>query len=171
LATFAEIALAHLKRYPSMEIQDLYKLAYQSALGAEHAAFSQDVLNNYLMQELSGLVEGPLESLIDPISPDGHIVRVHLRPFILAGGNPLKLSQVFWESAQAYHGTTDLLALFWLEVQQLAEAGEIPFKLADLQSYFTDRQAGEFQPVHHSMVFREAYKPAYRVVLKDFWKD
>ena len=168
---FSGIVLAHLKRYPLMEIQDLYKLAFQAALGAEHAAANLDANHNYLMQELSGLVEGPVEPPVDPISPDGRILRVHLRPFIMAGGNPLKLSQAFWNSSRAYHGTEDLLRLFWLEAQHLVEAGEVSLELSELEQYFSDRQAGEFQPVHHSKAYREAYKPAYRVVLQEYWMD
>jgi hypothetical protein len=41
----------------------------------------------------------------------------------------------------------------------------------ELEGYFIERQAGEFQPVHHSNGFRDAYKPANRVVLKEYWKD
>jgi hypothetical protein len=96
---------------------------------------------------------------------------VHLRPLILSGGNPLKLSLAFWESSQAYHGTEDLLKAYWLGAQHLAEAGEIPLDGKEMEGYFADRQAGEFQPVHHSPAYREAYKPAYRVVLKEFWPD
>jgi hypothetical protein len=171
LDAFSGIAQAHLNRYPLMEIQDLYKLAYQAALGAEHAALTRDAMHNYLMQELSGLVEGPAEPPVDPISPDGRILRVHLRPFIQAGGNPLKLSRAFWEGAQVYKGSLELLAQFWFEVKQQAEAGEIPFKSRDLEEYFIERRNGEFQPVHHSPAYREAYKPAYRVILKDYWLD
>jgi hypothetical protein len=88
-----------------MEIQDLYKLAYQAALGAEHATANLDTNHNYLMQELSGLVEGPAEPPVDPISPDERILRVHLRPFIQVGGNPIKLSQAFYASSRTYHGS------------------------------------------------------------------
>jgi hypothetical protein len=169
--TFSGIVLAHLERYPRMEIQDLYKLAFQAALGAEHAAATLDANNNFLMQELRGLAEGPVEPPVDPISPDGRMLRVHLRPLILSGGNPLKLSQAFWESSRAYHGTEDLLKAFWLEAQNLAETGGIPLDGKEMEQYFADRQAGEFQPVHHSQAYRETYKPAYRVVLREFWLD
>lgn len=171
MAAFAEIVVAHLKRYPRMEIQDLYKLAYQAAMGAEHAASSLDFIQQRLMRELGGLTEGPKEPLFDPISPDGRVLRVHLRPFIQSGGDPLKLSRVFLEGASAMQGTPHLLALFCLEVQQQADAGEILFKSNELEQYFADRQAGKYQPVHHSAIYRATYKPAYRVVLKEYWKD
>ena len=35
--TCRQILAAHVKRYPRLEIQDLYKLVYQGALGSEHA--------------------------------------------------------------------------------------------------------------------------------------
>jgi hypothetical protein len=59
LDSFSGIVLAHLKRYPRMEIQDVYKLAYQAALGAEHAAATLDANNNFLMQALSNRRSSP----------------------------------------------------------------------------------------------------------------
>ncbi|MGA9396810.1 MAG: hypothetical protein WBV22_01010 [Anaerolineaceae bacterium] len=167
---FAEIILAHLKRYPLMEVQDLYKLTYQAALGAEHAALNQDAVHNYLMQELSGLVEGPEEPPAEPISPDGRILRVHLRPFIKTLGDPLKLSRAFWESSQAYRGTTDLLLEYWQAALNLAQTGQLPFNPKKMEDYFTDRKIGEFQPVHHSTAYREAYHPAYRIIEEKYYK-
>jgi hypothetical protein len=169
--TFSDILLAQVSRYPVMEIQDLYKLAYQAALGAEHAAPTRDAVHNYLMQELSLLVEGPQEPPTEPISPDGRILRVHLRPLIRAGIDPLKLSIAFWESAQAYKGTTELLVENWGEALSLALTGQLPFDPGEMDNYFADRREGEFEPVHHSSAYREAYKPAYRVVLREFWMD
>jgi hypothetical protein len=169
--SFSDIITDHLRRYPLMGVQDLYKLAYQAVLGAEHASGNPDFIHQRLMQELGGLTEGPSEPLIDPISPDGRILRIHLRPFIQAGGVPLKLSRAFYEGSQAYHGSLDLLALFWLEARQLAAASEIPFKPKELDLYVADRETGGFQPVHHTIAYRAAYKPAYRVILKEYWKD
>ena len=34
---YKQILAAHVKRYPRLEIQDLYKLVYQGAMGSEHA--------------------------------------------------------------------------------------------------------------------------------------
>jgi len=170
LHTFSDIILAHLKRYPLMEVQDLYKLVYQAALGAEHAAMTQDAVHNYLMQELSGLVEGPTEPPVDPISPDGRILRVHLRPLIQSGNDPLKLSRAIWESAQAYHGTAAVLTQYWQAARQLAQVGDIPISPAELDRYFSDRQGTDFPPVHHSAGYRKAYRPAYRIILKEYIK-
>jgi hypothetical protein len=169
--SFADIISDHLRRYPLMGVQDLYKLGYQAVLGAEHASGNLDFIHQRLMQELGGLTEGPREPLTDPLSPDGRILRIHLRSFIQAGGEPSKLSRAFYEGAQSYKGSLDLMALFWLEARQLAAASEIPFKPKELDLYIADREAGEFQPVHHTIAFRAAYKPAYRVVLKEYWKD
>ena len=35
--TYRQILAAHVKRYPRLEIQDLYKLVYQGAMGSKHA--------------------------------------------------------------------------------------------------------------------------------------
>jgi hypothetical protein len=168
---FSDIISDHVTRYPLMGVQDLYKLAYQAALGPEHASGNLDFIQLRLMQELGGLTEGPLEPPVDPISPDGRILRVHLRPFIQAGGEPTKLSRAFYDSAQTFKGTLDLLALFWLEARQLAAGGMTFFKPNELDLYIADREAGQFQPVHHTIAYRAAYKPAYRVILREFWTD
>jgi len=36
--TYRQILAAHVKRYPRLGIQDLYKLVYQGAMGSEHAS-------------------------------------------------------------------------------------------------------------------------------------
>jgi hypothetical protein len=83
-----DVLHAHIARYPAMQIQDIYKLVHQAAMGSEHAISSARGPRMWLERELAEMGSGPEETLIDPISGDGQIVRVHLRPFLARGGDP-----------------------------------------------------------------------------------
>ena len=82
---FASILHSHHERYPEMGIQDVYKLAHQAALGPGHAVGNPAGARDYLERELDDMGAGPVEPLFDPISADGELVRVHLRPYLEAG--------------------------------------------------------------------------------------
>ena len=68
----------HLSRYPELQIQDLYKLLHQAALGSEQAVPDSASAERWLTMELREMGEGIVEPLIDPISHNGDVVRVHL---------------------------------------------------------------------------------------------
>ena len=65
------ILRSHISHYPSMQIQDLYKLLHQAAIGSEHALANPESARNWLTRELAEMGEGILELLTDPISADG----------------------------------------------------------------------------------------------------
>ena len=70
----------HLARYPKMQARDVYKLLHQAAMGSEHAVTDIASARAWLERELAEIGPGPAEPLVDPISPDGQIARIHLRP-------------------------------------------------------------------------------------------
>jgi hypothetical protein len=64
---------------------------------------------NYLERELAKMGEGPAEPPIDPISPDGEMVWVHLLPYLASGGDTEDLLADFLDTASQYHGEIDHL--------------------------------------------------------------
>jgi hypothetical protein len=68
----------------------VYKLLHQAAMGSEHAAPEEALARAWLDRELSQMGPGPAEGVVDPISPDGEVVRVHLRPFVGRRSRPPK---------------------------------------------------------------------------------
>jgi hypothetical protein len=155
-------------RYPLMEIQDLYKLLFQAVNGSEHAISSLDAARSWLTQELENLPEGPIEPAIDVISPDDSIVRVNLRPFIRSGGDPPSLLNAFVRTASEYRGKREMLWLYWSFAERLAEDGELPFKQDDMQAFYKRVEEDDFPAVHHSSRYEDAYRPAYRVIKKEY---
>lgn len=165
---FQNIVLSHCSRYPLLQIEDLYKLAHQAALGSEHAIRDIASARKWLMRELDEMKAGPTEPLLDEISADGRIVRVHLIPFISSGGDPETLLQAFIRTANEYHGSVELLGEYWGTIERLSENSEIPFQTADLENYIEQMESLGFPAVHHSKQYQSAYQPSYRVILRRF---
>jgi hypothetical protein len=158
----------HLKRYPRMELSDIYKLLHQAALGPGHAAKDRETALALLEGESVNLGEGPADPAADPISPDGQLVRIHLRAYVAAGHDLAKLADAFVQTAQSYEGSRDKLRKFCSCVGDLVQSGGIPFSKERIADYFTEVAAGGYPAVHHSKAYRDAYRPAYRVVSLEF---
>jgi hypothetical protein len=165
---FQVIVADHLRRYPAMQLEDVYKLAHQSCLGSEHAVADRDDAKRRLEEELARLDEGSEEPMVDPIRPDGRIVRVHLRPLVAGGGDAAQLLEAFVRTANEFEGSNALLKSFWTDVEAMAAAGRVPFAQADAEAYWRRMEALEHAAVRHSAVYRATYRPAYRVVAAEF---
>lgn len=64
---------------------------------------------------------------MDPLSPDGGIVRVNLRPYIAAGGDPSALLAAFIRTADECQGTLANLRRLWSYAEGMAAEGQLPF--------------------------------------------
>jgi hypothetical protein len=156
--------LAHFNRYPAMQIADVYKLIHQAAMGSEHAIRDERSAHSWLTRELAEMGEGPVEPLLDPLSGETGIARVHLRPYIASGGDPAKLLEAFVRTANQHKGQSRLLETYWQAAVSLAESGQIPFSVDEMRSFIIPLAAQGFPAVHHSSEYQKLYRPAYRVV-------
>ena len=165
---FPVIVKAHINRYPGMEIADLYKLAYHAAMGNAHMGTDSSVIRNYLEGELERIEASRKEPLIEEISPDGSIVRLNLHTFKAMNGDIDELVRALVGSAQTCRESIDKLTQYCQSIIDMASAGQIPFDTGELESFFIEMRKYGFTPVHHSEFYREKYRPAYRVLLREF---
>ncbi len=156
----------HFFRYPAMQIQDVYKLLHQAALGSEHAISDPASAQKWMERELAEMGEGPEEDTIDPISPNGQIVRVHLRPYIAQGRDPKTLLTAFIRTANEYHGEKNVLENYWK-----ATTGMTHFSSEDVEHFIEPLRTKNYPAVHHSKIYENTYRPAYRVVLRKLIND
>ena len=158
----------HIARYPRMQLDDIYKLLHQAALGPGHAVKDTAAARAWLEKEAAELGPGPAEAEKDIISPDGKLARVHLRSWLAVGGSLDDLNRAFVETANSYPPSPERLGKFCGSLGDLAGARGIPFAQQEVVAYF-DRIAQVGYPVvHHSRTYSDAYKPAYRVVAIDY---
>jgi hypothetical protein len=162
--TMEAVLRAHLVRYPFMQIQDVYKLMHQAALGSEHAISSADGARQWLQRELAEMDSGPEESLIDPISPDGQIVRVHLRPFVAQGGDPEMLLNAFIRTANEFHGSQQVLNEYWNAAVELRH-----FPSSEMNEFIESMRVKKYPAMHHSADYERLYRPAYRVIYRQYF--
>jgi len=147
-------------------MEDVYKLIHQAAMGSEHAVPDEDRARAWLCRELGQLGAGPPEPLVDPISPDGGLVRVHLRPFSRLRLDEEALLVAFIRTGQQWPGSADRLIEYADEAIDLTHEGLLPLDPAALADYLAGLQAAGYPPVHHSPRYVQTYAPAYRVVAR-----
>lgn len=154
------ILIAHAKQYPLMQPTDAVKLIYQNEFGGGHLIRDEQACLNYLRREYADLEKDPTAPLYEDIG--NGIVRVNL-----AAVKPEDLERLgkdFIASAAKHKGTLDSF-LNKLEVlQELTAEGVFAFDLDALNSYLSEYEAAGYPAVSHSEQYRQAYKPAYRII-------
>lgn len=161
----------HVERYPQMQLADIYKLLHQAAMGAGHAITDAGEARRALRAECEALEPAATEPLIDPISPDGRLARVHLRACLHAGRDLDALADAFLGTPAACPPAPDKLAKFCACLGDLATAGGIPFRREEVDLYFDAIRTQGYPTVRHSQAYRSAYRPAYRVVAVELLSD
>ena len=155
------ILITHAKRYPLMQPRDAVKLIYQNEFGGGHLICDEEACLNYLRREYADLEKDPSAQLYEEIG--NGIVRVHL-----AAVKPEDLTQLgqdFIASAAKHKGTLDSF-LNKLEVlRKLTAEGVFTFDTNALSAYLSEYKAAGYPAVSHSPEYRQAYKPAYRIIL------
>ena len=156
------ILIAHAKRYPLMQPTDAVKLIYQNEFGGGHLIRDEQACLNYLRREYTSVAKDPTVPLYEDIG--NGIIRVNL-----AAVKPEDLEQLgraFIDSAAKHKGTMDSF-LNKLEVlRKLANEGVFNFDTNALNAYLSEYEAAGYPAVSHSPEYRQAYNPAYRVILR-----
>ncbi len=168
VAPFRRVVAREFARHPRMEPQDVYKLAFQAALGSRHFGLDSAMAAEWLAREVATLGDGPREPMLDTIAPDVGMVRVNLRPYLASGGDREALLRAFLRTAREFRGSSARLRRCLAEVERMAAAGEVPLARSALHAYFQRMRAQGYPAVEHSVVYETAYRPAYRVVLGAF---
>jgi hypothetical protein len=163
--------LDEVRRHPQLQMQDLYKFAYQAAMGNEHIMADSAEMEKYLCQELAGITPGGPEDLVEYLTPDSSAVRVNLRPFKKLNGNAVKLVSLMIKSTRVFKPSREKLRIYLAGIEKLAEDGLIPFKAESIRTYFKQLEEKQFPAMHHSKIFEETYKPAYRVIAGCYVSD
>jgi hypothetical protein len=163
LAAYARASLAG---EPSAGVEDVYKWIFQATRGGEHAAPSEEAARAWLEAEWA-TVGPPLpgEPLVVPLRPDGGVVRLNLRPFKAAGGDPNALLRAFLSSARGFAPDPRLFAASWRAFGRgLAGGGANGWTAGAFQALDRSSEKAGWPARHHGRAYAEARRPAYRVL-------
>ncbi|MBR0507602.1 MAG: hypothetical protein IJJ86_03240 [Clostridia bacterium] len=142
----------HRLRYPAMEAEDAVKLVFQAMLGVGHLLSTRAAVEAYLAREMSGLAPDPDEPLYEPLSPAWQ--RLNLRRAMAEGMTPADVAERMFAPQNGPRFTRrDVYALC---LRLLPER-------ADALGWILD----DTLLPSHSQAYRDAYRPAYRVIPTD----
>jgi hypothetical protein len=152
----------HVQHYPKLEVQDVYKLLYQGEFGIGHLLGDGSHARDYLREEIAGLdTVSIVEDLLEPVSSDGGMVRVNLRPFKKLQHAQELLVQAMLETAARTHGDTARFLDTWRTFVEFATHST--FNQQEVRAWDARIRGGDLRVTHHSDVYESAYHPAYRV--------
>lgn len=155
-----ELLAEHLRAYPRLEEQDIFKYLFQSAFGCEHLVANESAVLKRIKDEYAD-VSAQMPPLSEPL--DGQYSRVHLSH--LSGGlSPETLATLFCLSAKKEPDGVCLLEQKLKVAAQLIDDGVLPFDAAHFAQSVEKWKQNGYCAVRHSDVFRDEYRPAYRVI-------
>ena len=158
-----EYILAQVRRYPALQVQDLFKCLHQGVFGCGH--FVSDRAAELLQQELAELsdLDGPdLEVL------SSRFCRIHLRMLAKTRLSPETLFRMFVLSSKEVCGTAGQLEHQIICLLALAREGQLPFSVEQILHNAAQWGDAGYPACHHSAEFRETYRPAYRVIHRKY---
>lgn len=173
-----ELIKSHQKMRPGLEIQDIYKLLYQSVFGPEHLL--NPGAESDLEKEFAALTDEPstAEPLVENISADAEVVRINLRLF---KKNNLSLEKlwavmVISERDLRPRANAEGFEKTWEEFKKLISEKELNLNPAELETFdkminAAKKTTDAYPTVHHSGKYRQDYKPAYRVVKNSVFRE
>ena len=163
-------------RHPAIEPVDVIKLCYQAAFGAEHLLEDREAAFQYLRQEYDRVHPNEKEPLYEAIC-DG-ICRVNLGAWKQRKLPVRWLFRMFEETAS--HACQERLSqkegvtgiTFFQscleEAGNLVSAGTFGFDRKTWEAFLAYYPTDRPEAVHHSEAYRQAEKPAYRLVSSGF---
>lgn len=159
------LIVEHVRRRPESEARDIYKLLYQGVFGVGHII--SDRAWDVLVEEANriNLGEHLEDPLLEPVSPDGEMVRVNLRQFVNLGGDLRVLYDVMMKSSE-HKGDACLFLGYWSSFKEMVKRCEVEFSMGEIEALDELIRVEGVRPRHHTESYRAAYYPAYRVVLK-----
>ena len=157
-----DILLEHYQKYPQMELNDFIKLIYQNSFGPRHMhnPSKEDVLK-YLDEEIK-VVTNETEIIED-------IGNGYVRVYLSKETNIEKMSNDFLNSMIEDTYTETNIRVFYRKLNiltKLIKKGSIKLPKKESINLVNEYLSNGINPVRHTKIYNELYKPHYRVIRK-----
>ena len=163
-----DLLLYHFDSYPDMQPDDVYKMLYQGAMGVVHFIADPESAAAHLQREYAAVEADDTIPLIENVSPDGEMVRVNLARVKAENGDPAVLFVMMMKTAREFQPSGAKLAALLDKTRIASEEGKIPLESGRFRGMLETLEGYDFPALHHSDIYREAYDPAYRVILRKY---
>ena len=157
-----DILLEHYQKYPQMELNDFIKLIYQNSFGPRHMHNpTKDAVLKYLDEEIK-VVTNETEIIED-------IGNGYVRVYLSKETNIEKLSNDFLNSMIEDTYTETNIRVFYRKLNiliKLIKKGSIKLPKKESINLVNEYLSNGINPVRHTKIYNELYKPHYRVIRK-----
>ena len=168
--TLSDILDWHFRRYPLLQARDIYKLVHQGVFGPGHLVDDEQRARQALVAELAEVaVRCCVQTVerLEPLDPEGRLIRVNLETLRRVPDAADRVLGVLVATARSFAGDASIMA------RRLDEAlewcvREIP-EQSGILAQMDEPQPDGFPALHHSLVYRTAYRPSYRVLDRGLW--
>lgn len=156
---FKETLLTHARLYPKTQPVDAVKLAYQAVFGPEHMISEPGAVLERLKSEYSAVTHtSPFRTEVL-----GRFSRVYIDSELSESGLSL-IGKMFISSASSPKGDTEEFRKALDIIAALAREGRLPFSADEFGNFRAEYEKNGVRAVSHSDIYRNEYKPAYRLI-------
>lgn len=156
--------ISHCKRYPKLQIWDLFKYIYQSSFGCEHMVSSLEMAEVYIREEAEKC-SSAVEEIVEPL--DGDYCRVHLS-CLKEGLSAGTLAKLFFLSAVHVEDGKERLEEKLSVLLETVKEKALPFGTDVVTVALSEWRDAGYPACPHSEAFRNEYAPAYRLIKKEY---
>ena len=137
-------------------------------MGPLHIMHNREKAFSELKKEFKRIGQDNIEDekLLEPVSIDGKVVRVNLRPYKKEINDIELLFKAMVESAKNFIPDSEKLTNIWGEFKGFVQKDELPFNYKEVLAFENDLQSKEDFEISHSEIYRSKENPFYRVILK-----
>ena len=162
----AAFFLAQAPADPDLRIEDAYKWLVHATRGGEHAVDNEFAVRKWLEKEWATLgPPHPGEPLWTPLTADGRIGRLNLRPFKAQGGSADDLHAAFLASADSFAADPARFRAAWNALGRALESNPRGhLTRAEWRRLDALARKDGYPARHHSPEYEQARAPAYRVL-------
>ena len=152
---------------PAVRADDAYKWLFQATRGGEHAIDREGALS-WLQDEWKTLTPPRAgEREWEPLTADGAIGRLNLRPYRARGGDPVALAEAFARAASSFAEDPAAFRAAWEELGERVRTAPIgAITQADWARVDAEARRSNYDARHHSAAYEAAERPAYRVLTR-----
>ncbi len=149
----------HFSRYPLWKAEDIYKLIYQGVFGPGHLGAERKELEEKIKAELARLKTCFAVEPVEPVDPEGLLVRVNLAAVAGFRAKEQLLVEALMNTIREFGARPDQLlprlkqARAWCAVRLPAEEQRLARLIQEKP-----------EPPVHSELYRRVYQPGYRLI-------
>ena len=163
METLEQVLRRHARKYPMMQPKDAVKLIYQNVFGGGHLIRDPEACRNVMQREYECTSQDPHAPLLESIG--NGLVRVMLNAIDGSGYSIHQLGDDFIRSSEKHQGNLNGFLIKLDILRKVTATGVFGFTLEELDMYLEAYKEAGYPMVSHSEQYRQAYKPAYRIVL------